>query len=100
MRRGTRWHATRLIVPIYRASTEDPNYYNKGMDRVPVRANARPSPQDQRSRPSGLEVRMTCPKCGEARLIERVDGHRWFCALCAHSWTVAATSESGRTHTA
>jgi hypothetical protein len=31
---------------------------------------------------------MTCPKCGETRLIERVDTHLWFCAVCAHSWTI------------
>jgi hypothetical protein len=36
---------------------------------------------------------MTCPKCGETRLIERVDGHRWFCAVCAHSWTVGARND-------
>jgi ribosomal protein L37AE/L43A len=33
---------------------------------------------------------MMCPKCGETRLIERVDGLRWFCAICAHSWTIGA----------
>jgi ribosomal protein L37AE/L43A len=36
---------------------------------------------------------MTCPKCGETRLIERVDGLRWFCAVCAHSWTVGARND-------
>jgi ribosomal protein L32 len=38
-----------------------------------------------------VEVLMTCPKCGETRLIERVDTHRWFCAVCAHSWTIRAS---------
>src|SRR5713226_1019378 len=33
------------------------------------------------------EVLIACPKCGETRLIEQLDGHRWFCAVCAHSWT-------------
>jgi ribosomal protein L37AE/L43A len=37
-----------------------------------------------------LEVRVLCPKCGETRLIERMDGHRWFCVVCAHSWTIGA----------
>jgi hypothetical protein len=35
-----------------------------------------------------VEVLMTCPKCGETRLIERVDTHHWFCAVCAHSWPI------------
>jgi ribosomal protein L37AE/L43A len=36
---------------------------------------------------------MPCPKCGETRLIERVDTHRWFCAVCAHTWTIGPRCE-------
>jgi uncharacterized protein (DUF983 family) len=38
------------------------------------------------------EVLIACPKCGETRLIEQLDGHHWFCAVCAHSWTIAANA--------
>lgn len=38
----------------------------------------------------GAQVMIACPKCGETRLIERVDAHRWFCAVCAHAWTIGA----------
>ena len=41
-----------------------------------------------------VEVLITCPKCGETRLIERVDAHRWFCAVCAHSWTIGTKDVS------
>jgi ribosomal protein L37AE/L43A len=29
-----------------------------------------------------------CPKCGETRLFGRVQGERWFCDVCAQTWTV------------
>jgi hypothetical protein len=98
MTTGTRWHAIRRIVPhsIIARVQMIQNLQRKGMDRVPVRAalpGAVPSttiPSDR----SRLEVRMMCPKCGETRLIERVDGHRWFCAVCAHSWTASASGAS------
>jgi ribosomal protein L37AE/L43A len=32
---------------------------------------------------------MVCPRCGEVRLVEQVDAHRWFCNLCAHVWIAA-----------
>jgi ribosomal protein L37AE/L43A len=38
------------------------------------------------------EVTLTCPKCGETRLIEQVDGRRWFCAVCAHSWAIGGVA--------
>ena len=41
-----------------------------------------------------VEVLMTCPKCGETRLIERVDTHRWFCAVCAHLWMIGTKDMS------
>ena len=39
------------------------------------------------------EILIACPKCGETRLIEELDGHRWFCAVCAHSWTNGARND-------
>jgi acetyl-CoA carboxylase beta subunit len=39
------------------------------------------------------EVLIACPKCGETRLIEQLDEHRWFCAVCAHSWTIGARND-------
>jgi uncharacterized protein (DUF983 family) len=29
-----------------------------------------------------------CPKCGETRLIEPLNGCRWFCSVCASAWTM------------
>lgn len=33
---------------------------------------------------------MTCPKCGETRLIEPTSGG-YFCAVCSHFWKMGAT---------
>jgi uncharacterized protein (DUF983 family) len=41
---------------------------------------------------------MTCPKCGETRLIEQLDRHQWFCVVCAHSWTIGAKEVSHAEH--
>jgi ribosomal protein L37AE/L43A len=46
-----------------------------------------------RLNPESRDVVITCPKCGETRLIERVDLHRWFCAVCAYSWTIGAKND-------
>jgi hypothetical protein len=90
MTTGTPWHAIRRIVPhsIIAGVQVIQNLQQKEMTAcqcVPLCLVQLPDPIVH-----GLEVRMMCPKCGETRLIERVDGHRWFCAVCAHSWTVSA----------
>jgi ribosomal protein L37AE/L43A len=94
MRTGTRWHAIHAVVAhssITRGTCHEKNQQEGWIachcvplgrvviTRIPLRLNVH--------RP---EVLMTCPKCGETRLIERVDRHRWFCAVCAHSWRIAS----------
>jgi hypothetical protein len=88
MMTGTRWHAIRRTVPLsIIAGVRARKIEQQKMDRVPLRATGtlvgRTAFHDC-SRPWDSE---TCLKCGETRLPERVDRHRWFCAVCAHSWT-------------
>ena len=68
------------------------NSNRKRVDRVPLRATGICGMSQTPLGPTqSREVLMiACPKCGETRLIERVDRHRWFCAVCAHTWTTQA----------
>jgi hypothetical protein len=96
MKNGTRWHAIRPIVPLSIIAGVRARKIKQQRNRpratachgdlywawTPLHANGH--------RP---EIPVTCPKCGETRLIERVDRQRWFCAVCAHSWTSGATND-------
>jgi ribosomal protein L37AE/L43A len=83
-----------------RVSPNDPctrgDSNNKGVDRVPSRVTRTLVSDGHLARLNDhrVEVLMTCPKCGETRLIERVDAYRWFCAVCAHLWMVGTKDVS------
>jgi len=87
MRTGTRWHA---VHPTYLSREY------RLMKNFQQRHRPRASPCQcawwlpatiWRLTADRAEVLIACPKCGETRLIEQLDGQRWFCAVCAHSWT-------------
>ena len=87
MRTGTPWHA---VHPTY-ISREYTfmKTSNNSINRVPVCASWRGGlpATTWRLTADRARVLIACPKCGETRLLEQLDGQRWFCAVCAHSWT-------------
>jgi hypothetical protein len=92
MRTGTRRHAIHPIASHLSIEHVPVSKKNQQEDwiachRVPWRCFVAPG---TRLRPNSPEILMTCPKCGETRLIERIDRNRWFCAVCAYSWTIGA----------
>src|ERR1700730_12405565 len=86
MRTGTRWHA---VHPTYlsREYRLMKNFQQRHRPRASPCQCAWWSPATTwRLTADRAEVLIACPKCGETRLLEQLDGQRWFCAVCAHSW--------------
>src|SRR5580692_4200344 len=89
MRTGTPWHA---VHPTYLSLSREYRFMKNIQQRQKPRAspcqNVWWSPATTwRLTADRAEVLIACPKCGETRLIEQLDGHWWFCAVCAYSWT-------------
>ena len=87
MRTGTPWHA---VHPTYLSREYHfmKNIQQENKPRAsPCQVAWRSPATTWRLTADRAEVLIACPKCGETRLIEELDGHRWFCAVCAHSWT-------------
>src|ERR1700694_1604214 len=89
MKTGTRWHAIRPIVLLSIIAGVRARKIKQQKNGPRATACHRDlrwawTPLDANGhRPEILAI---CPKCGETRLIERVDRDRWFCAVCAHKW--------------
>ena len=94
MRTGTRWHAVHATY-LSREYRLMKNFQQRNRPRAsPCQVAWRSPATTWRLTANRAEVWIACPKCGETRLIELVDGHRWFCAVCAHSWTIGAKNNA------
>ena len=97
---GTPWHAVHAtyLSRGVQMLTKDPT--KKNGPRSSVCQVAVWSPRTTvRLNAESTEPLVACPKCGETRLIERLDERGWFCGVCAHSWRTGAGNDVGKSKT-